>query len=48
MLDESRIRKTGWRPAISLRDGLARTYAWFQAMAAEGVDGLRRKTNDKR
>ena len=29
MLDDTLIRATGWRPAISLKDGLERTYAWF-------------------
>jgi GDP-L-fucose synthase len=33
MLDGSRILQTGWRPAVSLREGLARTYAWFQSAA---------------
>jgi GDP-L-fucose synthase len=29
MLDSTHIRGTGWRPVISLREGLQRTYAWF-------------------
>jgi GDP-L-fucose synthase len=29
LLDISRIRSVGWEPEISLRDGLAQTYAWF-------------------
>ncbi len=29
LLDVSRMRTTGWKPAISLRDGLASTYAWY-------------------
>ena len=28
-LDSSRIFSTGWRPSVSLRDGLAKTYEWF-------------------
>jgi GDP-L-fucose synthase len=28
LLDVSRIRALGWRPAVSLREGLARAYAW--------------------
>ena len=29
LLDSSRISALGWQPRISLRDGLAATYAWF-------------------
>jgi GDP-L-fucose synthase len=29
LLDSSRLRATGWRPRIGLRDGVAATYAWF-------------------
>lgn len=29
-LDSSRLRATGWAPRISLRDGVARTYAWLE------------------
>ena len=29
LLDISKISKLGWRPTISLRDGIARTYDWF-------------------
>lgn len=31
LLDSTRLQHTGWRPRIGLRDGIARTYAWFQA-----------------
>jgi GDP-L-fucose synthase len=31
LLDATRIRALGWKPAISLRDGIARTYEWFRA-----------------
>ncbi|MEP6618015.1 MAG: GDP-L-fucose synthase [bacterium] len=31
LLDSTRLHATGWTPAISLRDGIARTYAWFLA-----------------
>ena len=34
LLDSSRIRATGWRPQISLRDGLKRTYDWYVSGAA--------------
>ena len=37
MLDDSRIRATGWRPAISLKEGLERTYASFLEHSARGV-----------
>jgi GDP-L-fucose synthase len=30
LLDVTRARAMGWRPKISLRDGLERTYAWFR------------------
>jgi GDP-L-fucose synthase len=29
LLDVSKLRALGWKPAIPLRDGIARTYAWF-------------------
>ena len=29
LLDVSRMDKLGWRASISLRDGIAQTYAWF-------------------
>jgi GDP-L-fucose synthase len=29
MLDDTRIRATGWRPAVPLKEGLQRTYNWF-------------------
>lgn len=31
LLDVSRLRKQGWSPRISLRDGLESTYRWFLA-----------------
>ena len=30
LLDSSRLLATGWRPRIGLREGIQRTYAWFQ------------------
>ena len=30
LLDSSRLLATGWRPGVGLKDGIARTYAWFQ------------------
>ena len=29
LLDVSRLRTTGWRPRISLEEGIRRTYAWY-------------------
>ena len=29
LLDTSRINALGWRPTITLRDGVASTYAWY-------------------
>jgi GDP-L-fucose synthase len=31
LLDISRLRSLGWKPSISLPDGIARTYKWFLA-----------------
>lgn len=35
LLDSSRLRSAGWAPRISLRDGVAQTYAWFLEHHAE-------------
>ncbi|MEP7071742.1 MAG: GDP-L-fucose synthase [Verrucomicrobiota bacterium] len=35
LLDISKITKLGWKPRISLRDGIARTYAWYLDNAAD-------------
>jgi GDP-L-fucose synthase len=29
LLDVSKLRALGWRPAITLRDGIVSTYEWF-------------------
>ena len=29
LLDTTRLTELGWKPSISLHDGIARTYAWF-------------------
>ncbi|CAB4882009.1 unannotated protein [freshwater metagenome] len=34
LLDTSRINELGWRPQISLRDGVASTYDWYLANKA--------------
>jgi GDP-L-fucose synthase len=35
LLDTTRLTELGWRPKISLKAGIASTYAWFQEHAAE-------------
>jgi GDP-L-fucose synthase len=35
LLEVSKIRTLGWKPAIALRDGIARTYEWFRTNCAE-------------
>ncbi|HMD73089.1 MAG TPA: GDP-L-fucose synthase [Steroidobacteraceae bacterium] len=34
LLDTSRLTALGWRPKITLKDGIERTYAWFQTHVA--------------
>ena len=34
LLDSTRLRGTGWRPQLSLEDGLRATYRWFQQNVA--------------
>jgi len=35
LLDVTKLRALGWKPAIQLRDGIARTYEWFRANFAQ-------------
>jgi GDP-L-fucose synthase len=35
LLDSSRMRALDWQPTISLKDGIAQTYAWFVEHRAE-------------
>jgi GDP-L-fucose synthase len=35
LLDSSRLQATGWKPRVSLREGITRTYAWFLAHHGE-------------
>jgi GDP-L-fucose synthase len=37
LVDTSLLRATGWRPRISLRDGIARTYADFVREQEHGI-----------
>jgi GDP-L-fucose synthase len=30
LLDTSRATALGWKPSVSLRDGIAATYAWYR------------------
>ena len=36
LLDTNKLTALGWTPTISLRDGIAQTYAWFLANVATG------------
>lgn len=38
-LDATRILATGWRPAVSLEEGLRRTYEWFQGHSTAVGEG---------
>jgi GDP-L-fucose synthase len=35
LLDTTRLSQLGWKPRIALREGIARTYDWFQEHSAE-------------
>lgn len=37
LLDVSRLRALGWKPSISLREGLAQTYRWFLSQQSAAV-----------
>jgi GDP-L-fucose synthase len=37
VLDSTNLRKLGWAPKISLRDGIASTIAWYVDASAKGV-----------
>jgi GDP-L-fucose synthase len=40
LLDSSRLRATGWQPRISLREGIASTYAWYVSHRTEARLGM--------
>src|SRR5690606_35066625 len=40
LLDVSRLSSLGWRPGVSLRDGLRDLYHWYLAQS-EAPDGIR-------
>src|SRR5262249_33266232 len=44
LLDISRLRGIGWKPRISLREGLERTHAWFLAHVAGDAERHRSAT----
>ncbi|HMK84568.1 MAG TPA: NAD-dependent epimerase/dehydratase family protein, partial [Steroidobacteraceae bacterium] len=35
LLDVSRLTRLGWRPKISLKEGIERTYAWYREHVGE-------------
>ena len=37
LLDSQRIVQSGWKPAVSLKDGLARMYDWYRTIVNNGV-----------
>jgi GDP-L-fucose synthase len=38
MLDVDKLKRSGWRPRIGLKRGIADTYEWYKATLAEGAD----------
>ena len=42
LMDSSKLRGLGWKPAIGLQEGIARTYAWYRDQLREEVNaGMR-------
>jgi len=41
LLDVSRVSGTGWKPRITLRDGIAQTYAWYLDHVADARGTVR-------
>ena len=45
LMDSSRLSALGWKPTITLSDGIASTYAWFLAqIASSGAGALKSGT----
>ncbi|MDD5208139.1 MAG: GDP-L-fucose synthase [Elusimicrobiales bacterium] len=42
-LDNSRMTKLGWRPSVSLRDGIAASYKWYLQPAAAPAKAVAKK-----
>ena len=45
LLNIDRIVETGWRPSISLEDGVANTYRWYLDSLAEGDQAIGEEAN---
>ena len=43
LLDITRLQKLGWKPRISLRDGIRRTYQWFLKNCVWASGGIARR-----
>ncbi|MHB8295769.1 MAG: NAD-dependent epimerase/dehydratase family protein, partial [Acidimicrobiales bacterium] len=39
LVDPARAARAGWRAEVGLPEGLARTWAYFQALGAPGLPG---------
>ena len=40
LMDSSRLRALGWQPALTLSEGISKTYAWFRANQSAMVAAL--------
>ena len=40
LLDSGRMRKLGWRPQVTLADGIQKTYSWYKDTEANVPEGL--------
>ena len=40
LMDTSRMASLGWKPAITLTEGLRRTYRWYRQQLGELQDGV--------
>ena len=39
VLDVSRLRELGWTAQIGFREGVERTYEWFEAQSPDAIRG---------